>query len=268
MRIDEDSTDLTDAWMGDLLSMSDQADGLRQLVQAAIGLGVWGDGASRSSSRSPVHRNAAADTNAVAGPDQRQGGRGDIEPGAEPGGRPGRAGRTGGAGGCRPRSGQHRPALRAAPATDLGDVLAGDRPLAEAIVEGPAGIRIVPGRIGIADPGRGPRRRPLAWSPSWRSLRPRPTSCWWTQARGWVRHHDAGGSRRRGGAGNDSRANLGGRCACGDQPAPAPGRPSPLACGRQPGGVGGRGQRRPGPAHRVEPAVPRDGRDGSGACPG
>src|SRR5436309_170137 len=32
-----------------------------------------------------------------------------------------------------------------APGCDLGDVLAGGRPLAEAIVEGPAGIRIIPG---------------------------------------------------------------------------------------------------------------------------
>src|SRR3954454_19918145 len=31
------------------------------------------------------------------------------------------------------------------PGCDLGDVLAGDRPLAEAIVTGPADIRIVPG---------------------------------------------------------------------------------------------------------------------------
>src|SRR5882672_9526181 len=34
-----------------------------------------------------------------------------------------------------------------APATDLGDVLAGDRPLADAIVRGPGGIRIVPGAM-------------------------------------------------------------------------------------------------------------------------
>jgi flagellar biosynthesis protein FlhG len=36
-----------------------------------------------------------------------------------------------------------------APATDLGDVLAGDEPLAAAIVHGPAGIRIVPGAHGM-----------------------------------------------------------------------------------------------------------------------
>ena len=42
MRIDEDSTDLHDVWMGDLLSMSDQADGLRQLVQARTASGSGG----------------------------------------------------------------------------------------------------------------------------------------------------------------------------------------------------------------------------------
>jgi flagellar biosynthesis protein FlhG len=36
-----------------------------------------------------------------------------------------------------------------APASDLGDVLAGDQPLAEAVVQGPAGIRIVPGAHGM-----------------------------------------------------------------------------------------------------------------------
>src|SRR4029079_7148240 len=36
-----------------------------------------------------------------------------------------------------------------APACDLGDVLAGDRPLADAIVPGPAGIRAVPGAHGM-----------------------------------------------------------------------------------------------------------------------
>jgi flagellar biosynthesis protein FlhG len=36
-----------------------------------------------------------------------------------------------------------------APASDLGDVLVGDQPLAEAIVQGPAGIRIVPGAHGM-----------------------------------------------------------------------------------------------------------------------
>src|SRR5580693_113541 len=36
-----------------------------------------------------------------------------------------------------------------APAGDLGDVLAGDLPLAEAIVQGPAGIWIVPGAHGM-----------------------------------------------------------------------------------------------------------------------
>lgn len=48
------------------------------------------------------------------------------------------------------------------PASDLGDVLAGDCPLAEAIVTGPGGIRIVPGAHGMRTLvdvlGDGPRR--------------------------------------------------------------------------------------------------------------
>src|SRR5262249_52497946 len=36
-----------------------------------------------------------------------------------------------------------------APASDLGDVLAGDCPLADAVVSGPGGIRIVPGAHGM-----------------------------------------------------------------------------------------------------------------------
>jgi len=72
-----------------------------------------------------------------------------------------------------------------APASDLGDVLVGDQPLAEAIVQGPAGIRIVPGAHGMRPWSRSWVMRPLAWSWSWRSSRPRPTSCWWTPARGW-----------------------------------------------------------------------------------
>ncbi len=49
-----------------------------------------------------------------------------------------------------------------APESDLGDILAGDRPLAEAIVDGPAGIRIIPGahasRTLIEALGDAPRR--------------------------------------------------------------------------------------------------------------
>jgi flagellar biosynthesis protein FlhG len=42
-----------------------------------------------------------------------------------------------------------------APSCDLGDVLAGERPLADAVVAGPAGIRAVPGAHGM--------RRPADW---------------------------------------------------------------------------------------------------------
>ena len=49
-----------------------------------------------------------------------------------------------------------------APGCDLGDILAGDRSLAEAIVDGPAGIRIIPGahasRTLIESLGDAPRR--------------------------------------------------------------------------------------------------------------
>lgn len=49
-----------------------------------------------------------------------------------------------------------------APRCDLGDVLAGDRPLADAVVEGPAGVRIVPGAHGartlVETLGDAPRR--------------------------------------------------------------------------------------------------------------
>ena len=54
MRIDEDSTDLQ-MWMGDLLSMSDQADGLRQLVAGAVG----GDGAGRAAAEPARGRRGA-----------------------------------------------------------------------------------------------------------------------------------------------------------------------------------------------------------------
>src|SRR5947207_8489775 len=36
-----------------------------------------------------------------------------------------------------------------APATDLGDVLAGDCPLTDAVIHGPAGVRVLPGAHGL-----------------------------------------------------------------------------------------------------------------------
>jgi len=149
MRIDEDSTDLNDAWMGDLLSMSDQADGLRQLVQARTASGSGGT--------------AVADPPAAA-----------RLTGTPPPTRTRSLVLTSGKGGV----GTSNLALNLAvalgelgervvlvdadlglanidllcglaPASDLGDVLVGDQPLAEAIVQGPAGIRIVPGAHGM-----------------------------------------------------------------------------------------------------------------------
>ena len=148
MRIDEDSTDLQ-MWMGDLLSMSDQADGLRQLVQARTASGSGGS--------------AVADPPAAA-----------RLTGAPPPTRTRSLVLTSGKGGV----GTSNLALNLAvalgelgervvlvdadlglanidllcglaPASDLGDVLVGDQPLAEAIVQGPAGIRIVPGAHGM-----------------------------------------------------------------------------------------------------------------------
>jgi flagellar biosynthesis protein FlhG len=154
MRIDADSTDLQ-MWMGDLLFMSDQADGLRQLVQARTAGGFGGA--------------AVAEPPPVAVPDDMGMG---TPPPAPPRSRS--LVLTSGKGGV----GTSNLALNLAialgelgervvlvdadlglanidllcglaPACDLGDVLMGDQPLAEAIVEGPAGIRIAPGAHGM-----------------------------------------------------------------------------------------------------------------------
>ena len=105
--------------------MSDQADGLRQLVQARSGPGrrPW-----PSRRRARAADDGGADADPVAGPDQRQGGRGDVEPGAEPGDRAGGAGPAGRAGRRRPRPGEHRPALRAVAGARPGRRPGGRRP--------------------------------------------------------------------------------------------------------------------------------------------
>jgi flagellar biosynthesis protein FlhG len=149
MRIDEDSTDLQ-SWMKDILYMSDQADGLRQLVQARTAGGSGGT--------------------AVADPPAAAARRAEVEPPA----RTQSLILTSGKGGVGTSNlalnlaialgelGQRVVLVDAdlglanidllcglAPAVDLGDVLTGETPLVEAIVEGPAGIRIVPGAHGM-----------------------------------------------------------------------------------------------------------------------
>ena len=155
------------------------------------------------------------------------------------------------------------------PESDLGDVLAGDCSLAEAVVTGPGDVRIVPGAHGtrtLVDAlGDGPTRlvadlaeleagSDFLLIDAGSGLGPGVATL--------------GGGGRPGGDRHDPRADLGGRCPRRDRPIPAPGRSPPAAGGGQPGGLGRRGARRPRPPQRVEPAVPRDGRRGAGARPG
>jgi flagellar biosynthesis protein FlhG len=158
MRIEDDSTNHK-TWMKDLFAMSDQADGLRQLVQAKAALGSGP---------------AAA---AVAYPPERAAARRTTRPLDAAPARTRSLVLTSGKGGVGTSNlalnlaialgelGQRVVLVDAdlglanidllcglAPATDLGDVLAGDPAapgLAEAIVHGPAGIRIVPGAHGM-----------------------------------------------------------------------------------------------------------------------
>jgi flagellar biosynthesis protein FlhG len=152
MRIDADSSDLRSC-LQDLFFMSDQADGLRQLVQART---AFGSGPA-----------AVADPPRAAG--ARQAGAGVRLPS-----RTRSLVLTSGKGGV----GTSNLALNLAialgelgarvvlvdadlglanidllcglaPALDLGDVLAGELPLVKALVEGPGGIRIIPGAHGM-----------------------------------------------------------------------------------------------------------------------
>ena len=155
------------------------------------------------------------------------------------------------------------------PESDLGDVLAGDCSLAEAVVTGPGDVRIVPGAHGtrtLVDAlGDGPTRLVAD-----------------------LAELEAGADFLLIDAGSGLGPGVATRAAAADQvvivttPEPtsvadahaAIGRfrrlvgPPAAAGGGQPGGLGRRGARRPRPPQRVEPAVPRDGRRGAGARPG
>ncbi len=181
-------------------SMSDQADGLRQLVRRAVGPG--GPAAEPPAAEGPV-----------AGVHQRQGGRRDVEPGPEPGDRAGRAGQRvvlvdadlGLANidllcGLAPRL---RPGRRAGRAPAAGRR---DRRRARRHPDRPRGARR--SRTLAEVLGDGPARlvEELA------ELEARPTSCWSTPARAsgpsiatLAAAADAGGGR------HDARADLGGR---------------------------------------------------------
>jgi flagellar biosynthesis protein FlhG len=143
MRIDEDSTDLR-AMTGDF--MSDQADGLRQLVQArsgggptalaepppavaprTIGMPTRTRSLVLTSGKGGVGTSNLALNLAIA---LGELGRRVVLVDADLG------------------LANIDLLCGLAPASDLGDVLAGDRPLADAIVQGPGGIRIAPGAHG------------------------------------------------------------------------------------------------------------------------
>ena len=107
------------------------------------------------------------------------------------------------------------------PTCDLGDVLAGDRTLFEAIIEGPGRHQDHPGCPRFQDADRGPRRRPKAAGRGAfeaggdRRLPDRRRRI----GPGTVDRHAGGGGRR--GPGRDhARADLGGRRPRRDQPVP------------------------------------------------
>ena len=157
-----------------------------------------------------------------------------------------------------------------APSCDLGDVLSGDRTLSEAIIAGPADVRDHPRRPCVEDPGRGPRRRAEAPGRGTfgagvggrlpghrRRFGPGPVD----------RH--AGGGGRRGPGRDHARAHLGGRRSCSDQPFPPPGLAADPPGGGQPGGLEPGGRRGPRSPDGLEPAVLRGGggRPGLGSGP-
>ena len=158
------------------------------------------------------------------------------------------------------------------PRYDLGDVLAGRCRLADAIVTGPGEIQIVPGAHAIRTGGR------ATWATAPARL---VAELGELEAESDFVLVDAGSGLgpgvgtagrggRPGGHRHHARADLDRRRARGDQPVPPAGRPAAAAGAGQPGRLGRRGRRRPRPAGRLEPAVPRRGgfTAGTGFGPG
>jgi flagellar biosynthesis protein FlhG len=153
MRVDGDSTN-HEWWMGELFDMSDQADGLRQLVQAKAARGsgetaAVADPSAAAAARATGPRSAASVRARSLVLTSGKGGVGTSNLALNLAIALGELG--------------ERVVLvdadlglanidllcGLAPRSDLGDVLLGEEPLAEAIVHGPAGIRIVPGAHGM-----------------------------------------------------------------------------------------------------------------------
>ena len=208
---------------------------------------------------------AARDRREVAGLHQRQGGRGDVQPGAEPGDRAGAAGPEGHAGRRRLRPGEPRFALRTGPRV---------RPGRRAGRRSAAGRRDRrrarrdqdrPRRARDEDDGRGPGRRPEAAGQRAgraRSRRRLPADRRRERAEPVDRRARRGG--RRGGAGDHARADFGGRRACGLAEIGPIGDDPP---GRESGRQRRRGRGLPVPDVGVEPAIPGDGRLAPGVDP-
>ena len=190
--------------------MPDQAAALRKLVLAREGPAATAD---PPSARSLVLTSG-------------KGGRGHVEPGPQPGDRAGGAGPVGSSWST-PTSAWRTFDLLCglAPCCDLGDVLAGDRTLAEAIVAGPGNIRIIPGahasRTLVEALGDAPRR--LVEELSGLEATADFLVVDAGSGLGSVDRHAGGGGRRGSGDRDHARADLSGRRPRRDPAFPPPG---------------------------------------------
>ena len=139
--------------------MSDQADRLRQLVGASRAATALADDEPWPTDRRPCRDAASPRTTRSLALYQRQRGRRDVEPGPEPGDRAGGDGPARRGGGCRPRAGEPRSAVRADAAVRPGGRAGGPMPLVDAVVAGPGDIQIVPGAHAMRTRCGGPGRR-------------------------------------------------------------------------------------------------------------